>query len=189
MHATCAKSCDVCAAKLAKSMDACSRALVFCDGGDGRVTSLSMRHNNMLGTLPTEIGLMTALESMYAFSNGISGTLPTELGRLSSLRIFSVYKNPISGALPTQLGHLSQLTRIVAADSAISAIPSQVGRLTNLEIFNLYRTEVVEGAVPTQLARLTAPILVGEEPAPEPPERNYGAEFMSAMSKASKDEL
>lgn len=89
MKVSCARSCGWCASIQQQVNDPCARATVFCDE-PGVVTSLSMRNNGMAGTLPTQLGLLAHLETVYMFSNSISGTLPTELGLLTSLRIASI---------------------------------------------------------------------------------------------------
>lgn len=190
MLTNCPQSCQACDVVAKRAMDPCSRAMITCD--EGKVSAMGLRDNSMAGTLPTEIGQLTALDSIHAFNNQISGTLPTQMGTLSKLRILSVYRNRISGALPTQLGLLTMLTRLVLFDLPISAVPTEIGNLRNLELMNMYRTAVEEAELPTQLAKLpSARVLVGEEP--DRKEMNKEAEAMAAiMGRAGlkkKDEL
>jgi hypothetical protein len=63
----------------------------------------------MNGVLPTELGLLTALEGVDFGRSEFSGTLPTEIGRLSNLSVLSVYRNEMTGTIPSQLGELTAL--------------------------------------------------------------------------------
>jgi hypothetical protein len=44
-----------------------------------------MGSSGLTGTLPSELGLLTALTKLYLFDNALSGALPTELGLLTAL--------------------------------------------------------------------------------------------------------
>jgi hypothetical protein len=63
----------------------------------------------MNGVLPTELGLLTALEGVDFGRSEFSGTLPTEIGRLANLSVLSVYRNEMTGTIPSQLGELTAL--------------------------------------------------------------------------------
>jgi len=54
-----------------------------CDD-DGRVTDVSL-WNGLTGIIPTEIGYLTSLTTLYLSRNEIAGTIPSEVGRLSNL--------------------------------------------------------------------------------------------------------
>jgi hypothetical protein len=49
--------------------------------------------NSLTGTLPTEFGLMTSLNSLVWSDNKIEGTIPTQLARLTKLTKLSVHSN------------------------------------------------------------------------------------------------
>ena len=49
-------------------------------------------------------------------NNGISGTVPTELGLLSSLQSLDLYNNTLQGTLPTELGLITDLVILFAPD-------------------------------------------------------------------------
>jgi len=44
--------------------------------------------NRLTGQIPTEIGFLSQLESIYLDGNALTGTIPTEIGGLSSLIFF-----------------------------------------------------------------------------------------------------
>ena len=51
---------------------------------DGRVTSLELGNNNLVGTLPDELGDLTALTTLYLWGNDLSGPIP-DLSGLTAL--------------------------------------------------------------------------------------------------------
>ena len=49
--------------------------------------SLKLDSNRLKGTLPTQIGLMTAMESIFYLGyNSITGTLPTQIGLMTAMK-------------------------------------------------------------------------------------------------------
>ena len=55
---------------------------------DGRVTKVELSANNLTGTLPTELGKLTALETLSLHENSLTGQLPTSLANLQVLGNF-----------------------------------------------------------------------------------------------------
>ena len=180
MHSMCARTCGACDKKLAKENDPCQWNLIGCD--EGSISSLTLRDNSLTGTMPTQLGLLSKLETIHIFGNSLSGTLPTQLGQLSQLRIVSAYMNSFSGSVPTEIGNLHKtLTRLVLGRSNLDSIPSEIGRLTKLEVLNLYDSRVDEGSVPTELALVPSQRMLGPTPLPPEPKRDHTSEFMTAM--------
>ncbi|CAJ1936577.1 unnamed protein product [Cylindrotheca closterium] len=73
-------------------------------GRMSNLISLKFFGNNLgPGTLPTEIGSLTALTRLYLSDSGISGTMPTEFVNLVNLNDLRMQKNQMTGTIP-QLG-------------------------------------------------------------------------------------
>ena len=66
----------------------------------GRVTELNLSGNNLSGTIPPELGNMTALTELYLEDNSISGEIPSSLEKLTSLRQVRIQNNFFEGPLP-----------------------------------------------------------------------------------------
>jgi len=69
---------------------------------------LVLSANRISGTLPSEIGLLTKLQTLNLDHNMLSGPLPTELGLLRNLRSLRLEFNEFGGSIPAHLGNLSQ---------------------------------------------------------------------------------
>jgi Leucine-rich repeat (LRR) protein/tRNA A-37 threonylcarbamoyl transferase component Bud32 len=65
---------------------------------------LNMAQNDLKGVIPSEIGLLDALETLNLSCNQFSGTIPIELGRLQLLQILDLSHNQLSGTIPPTLG-------------------------------------------------------------------------------------
>jgi hypothetical protein len=79
------------------------------------VTQLNLFSNNMKGTIPADLGLLTALTSFAVSDNALTGTLPASIGQWTALTTFSVYQNAMSGTVPASIGNWS-LIRIAYFD-------------------------------------------------------------------------
>ena len=131
-----------------------------------RVTSLVLTHfhssgdpaNSVLsihGTLPAELGNLTALTTLQLNDNVLSGPIPTQLGNLTALTDLRLYQNQLTGTIPTQLGNLTALVDLQLNDNQLTGtIPTQLGSLTSLEFLYLDSNRL-SGTIPTQLGNLT----------------------------------
>lgn len=68
--------------------------------GDGRVATLDLSSNNLVGTIPPEIGQLSNLELFNVANNELSGTIPQELGLLRFLDQAKLDRNSFSGKIP-----------------------------------------------------------------------------------------
>ena len=66
----------------------------------GHVKQITLRS----GSVPTELGLLPALEMLTLVGPSLTGTLPTQLGRLSALQRLAAVRSSLSGTLPERLG-------------------------------------------------------------------------------------
>ena len=117
--------------------------------GQGQVTHLSLRDNNLSGSLPAELGKLVHLEILSLDRNSISGSLPAELGNLSNLTRLAMNRNSLSGAIPTELGSLPNLSIIGLARNQLSgALPASLGNLSGLMRLSLHDNTGMSGRLP-----------------------------------------
>lgn len=104
------------------STSECNWYGVTCDV-QGKVDSIDLSRNNVAGTLPDEVFVVSSLTDLRLESNGISGRIPSELGLLVNLHVLKLNGNVFVGAVPSELGGLAQLgTLCFNFDSQLIAV-------------------------------------------------------------------
>jgi hypothetical protein len=119
---------------------------------------LQFYNENLEGTLPPELGLLTSLVDIDLSNNALAGSLPSELGLLEQLTGFFSFRNNLSGTIPSQLGNLEQLSAFSVAENPelYGIIPENVlslavqGSLTFVDISGT----TISGTIPTELCSL-----------------------------------
>ena len=118
--------------------------------GQGLVTHLSLRNNNLSGSLPGDIGKLESLQVLSLDRNSISGSLPAELGNLSNLNRLAMNRNSLTGAIPSELGNLSNLSILGLARNSLSGtLPSSLGNLSALTRVSLHDNTALSGSLPS----------------------------------------
>ena len=120
---------------------------------DGRVTGLALGDNNLVGTLPDELGDLTALTTLYLWGNGLSGPIP-DLRSLTGLTTLSLSSNQLTGSIPASLGSLTSLHTLQLWGNGLSGPIPDLSGLTELTTLSLSQNELT-GPVPTWLGTLT----------------------------------
>ncbi|MCY3543602.1 MAG: hypothetical protein OXH22_06125 [Chloroflexi bacterium] len=122
---------------------------------EGSVTEIYLIGNNLVGTIPAELGGMYNLEGLYLARNQLSGAIPPELGNLHNLETLMLFRNELSGAIPSELGSLASLKELHLGRNQLSgAIPVTLGNLQNLTRLHMTVNEL-SGAIPASLGNLT----------------------------------
>lgn len=121
---------------------------------DGRVTRLILTGNNLSGSIPPEIGDLTALRVLYLYRNDLSGGIPTEIGNLTNLEALNLYDTQLTGEIPTEIGNLTNLNHLYLHNNQLSGeIPSKLGNLSNLETLSLSGNQL-SGSIPSEILNL-----------------------------------
>lgn len=102
-------------------------------------------------SLPTEIGLCSALEKLF-ISNQSLTSLPTEIGFCSSLRNLDLSSNMFT-SISTQIGFCSQLKGLYLWGNQLTSIPTEIGFCSQLEELSLGFNQLT--SIPTELAFCT----------------------------------
>jgi len=118
--------------------------------------SFNFPFNNLRGSLPLEIGLLTKLEFLGLGGNQIRGPLPSQVTNLSRLSTLDLYGNMMTGTIPTLLGSLSNLTWLSMSYNKLQgAIPDELGSLSMLKLLNFAGCSGLNGIIPGALSTLT----------------------------------
>ena len=123
---------------------------------DNRVSELILRQNNLVGTIPPEIGDLTELTMLDFWKDLLTGPLPPEIGNLTKLETLNLTSNQLDGAIPPEFGNLSNLVNVFAGRNQFrDSIPSEIGKLTNLNQLHLYVNQL-SGSIPAEIGNLTS---------------------------------
>ena len=110
---------------------------------EGRVTSLLLNGNNLNGTIPSEIQVLTAIETLDLGGNSLSGFIPSDLGNLVSLINLNLSDNMLSGVIPSKLGELVLLESLDLSGNDLGGrIPTELRKLIQLDRLSLEDTRV-----------------------------------------------
>jgi hypothetical protein len=118
--------------------------------------NFSMMSNQLTGTIPPELGNLTALRILGLSGNQLSGYIPPELGNLTGIQSLYLDGNALTGAVPPELGNLSTLKDLLLGDNDLSgSLPAELGNLVSLEILDVEHNQL-SGFIPYELGDLTS---------------------------------
>ena len=90
--------------------------------------------NNLQGTMPPEIGLLSELTHLTLFNNDIKGKLPSEMGLLTNMNFMSLGSNELAGTIPAWFGDLTGLTALELGDNKLTGnIPPRMTKMASLQ--------------------------------------------------------
>ena len=134
--------------------------MTLCDvepdvcAGNFSETTLRLDSFGMVGTLPTQLGLITQLRSLLLSNNHISGTIPS-LDALVALEELVLDANAMSGTLPLSVAPMQLLSVVSAAQNHLSgSLPAlwshNAGALSSITL----DTNSISQHLPTEWAAL-----------------------------------
>lgn len=106
---------------------------------NGCVNQLLLSNNNLNGTIPPEMGLMTSLITLHLDGNQLIGSIPPEIGNMFNLESLQLNNNQLSGSIPPEFANLFELSTlrlynnqlIGCYESSVSALCSQLDFSSN----------------------------------------------------------
>jgi hypothetical protein len=105
----------------------------------------------MLGTIPSEFGLLTKLEYLSLTNYNLGGTVPSEVGQLALLAVVDLSSNTLEGSIPTTLGSLKLLNNLyLRSNNLEGSIPIEVGNLQSLVNLDLHGNKL-SSTIPSSL--------------------------------------
>jgi hypothetical protein len=119
------------------------------------VTAVDLFRNNIQGTIPADLGLLTALTNFYLGLNALTGTLPESIGQWTALTSFFV-GNALTGTLPASIGQWTALTSFRVSNNALTGtLPASIGQWTALTGFRV-SGNALTGTLPASIGQWTA---------------------------------
>ncbi|MCX6756458.1 MAG: hypothetical protein NTX85_03900, partial [Candidatus Nomurabacteria bacterium] len=98
----------------------------------GHIRTLGF-NNNLVGTLPAEIGNLSAshFNQLNILNNpGLTGSIPASVGNLSNLVIFNLSSNNLTGAIPSSVNNLTKLVGAYLAGNHLSGVVPDLSAIT-----------------------------------------------------------
>ncbi|CAA0809369.1 Probable receptor protein kinase TMK1 [Striga hermonthica] len=126
--------------------DPCKWGRVYCL--ENRVTRIQIGHQNLAGTLPTELSSLTQLERLELQWNNISGPLPSLKG-LSSLQVLMLSHNHFTFIPADFFSGMSSLQSVEIDNNPFSAweIPESLRNASTLQNFSANSANIT-GKIP-----------------------------------------
>ncbi|KAK4487132.1 hypothetical protein RD792_006447 [Penstemon davidsonii] len=100
---------------------------------------LNIGSNNMSGSIPNSIGLLTNLRSLNLYNNSLSGQIPSSIQNCTNLLKIDISNNKLVGCIPSLMGiSLSKLKILIMRSNKLSGeIPNGICQLSFLQILDL----------------------------------------------------
>jgi hypothetical protein len=122
---------------------------------NGRVISLNLYNNKVVGKIPSSLGNLSRLQTLICAGNRIKGSIPSSLGNLLMLQTLELDGNLLSDSIPSSLGNLSKLQTLWCSQNNImGSIPSSLGNLSSLHTLGLDFNQLT-GNIPSSLGNLS----------------------------------
>ncbi|MDH7944292.1 hypothetical protein QGM61_10715 [Pseudohongiella sp. SYSU M77423] len=103
----------------------CSWHGISCQ--NGVVTQIDLGGNNLVGTLPSELGSLTSLTGLWLWDNRLEGSVPASLGNLVNLTHLDLSYNLLTGQVPASLANLTNAQSINLRNNLFSGdVPQAV---------------------------------------------------------------
>ena len=127
---------------------------VYCNN-NGSVNSIRLYDNNLCGTIPKEISVLTQLQSLRLEFNHLTGEIPQSITTLDKLLDLDLYNNKLSGTIPQNIEDLTNLSHLnLGRNNLRGTIPNSITTLTNLESLTLIDNQL-SGTIPENIDNLT----------------------------------
>ena len=131
--------------------------LVKNDGASGEYSPTFDLSGKGLKTVPTEIFSRNDLKELDLSHNQISGSLTSEINKLKNLEVLDISSNQMTG-VPAEIGQLSNLKILDLSFNLISGLPHELGNLKNLKElyingndYSEYDLEIIKQGLPTNV--------------------------------------
>lgn len=81
---------------------------------------MRLQGNNLMGTIPSSLTQLTALQTIDLSSNQLTGSIPSALSSIPSLEVILLEENLLTGTIPKTLSSLTRLVDFMAGANRLS---------------------------------------------------------------------
>ena len=121
--------------KWLKRESVCDWYGIICDPNTNTViTEIKLQENNLVGTIPSELGQLQKLQVLSLEENNLSETFPQGMANSIDLRHINLSKNKFIGTINPSFKNLKLLEYLDISENLFSStVPSSFGRLPSLK--------------------------------------------------------
>jgi len=128
---------------------------IACDD-DANINSIIMPSNNLVGTLPNELGNLPHVWMLAFFNNYLTGTMPSSLSNLKDLNYLQLNFNAITGTIPESYGNWYKLIELsLIGNQLTGTIPNSLGHLESAKYIMMHSNQLT-GTIPASFANFTS---------------------------------
>jgi hypothetical protein len=121
---------------------------------DGKPMIINGEGTGLKGTIPRELMFLSSITELNLGWNQLNGTVPDNLHMLSGLEVFDIKNNAIKGEFPMDLLQLKHLRKIDLGHLKLNGtVPDELGTLTRLEYLDFQHTTLT-GTIPQSVLAL-----------------------------------
>ena len=133
----------------------------LCPQDNETIQRIEFVNNDLFGTIPEEIGLLSELEGINLHRNQLQGTLPPSLGSLLKLVSLKLNSNQLSGKIPSELGLLSNTLADISFhfNRFEGSFPTSLWSLSNLWHLRMDGNQL-SGSIPQEVGDLMPGMLI-----------------------------
>ena len=118
------------------------------------VREMDLRHNQLTGWMPPEIGDLSNLKGFDLYSNRLTGSIPEKIGNLNNLLWLNLSANRLTGSIPGKIGDLNDLQYLdLARNQFIGKLPAEIGNLGDVKYLYIAGNRLT-GSIPAGLGNL-----------------------------------
>ncbi|WVZ88766.1 hypothetical protein U9M48_035242 [Paspalum notatum var. saurae] len=125
----------------------------ICDvRGMSKMAYLELDNNQLIGSIPSELGNCKSLSLLNLASNSLEGQVPDQISKLGKLVVVKLQNNKLTGAVPSTFSDLTSLGILNLSQNSFSGvIPEGIFKLP--ELSNLYlQGNKISGAIPVSIS-------------------------------------
>ncbi|KAK4275517.1 hypothetical protein QN277_018588 [Acacia crassicarpa] len=124
-----------------------------CNDSSCHVVSISLKAQNLSGTIPPEFSKLNHLKKLTLNLNILDGSVPDEWASMQLVDLW-IMGNNLSGPFPTVLTNITTLQNLSIEGNRFSGpIPPDIGKLIKLEKLHL-SSNAFTGELPVELSKL-----------------------------------
>lgn len=126
---------------------------VFSPSHRVQYSIFSLQNNILVGSIPTELCKIDALDRMALGGNLLTGSIPSCLGDLKMLEYLYLDSNELNGSVPTELCQLPIKKLILGRNLLSKQVPGCIGNIESLTHLHLRQNQLT-GELPGGLSNL-----------------------------------